>query len=118
MSNESLPLPPEADIRARFAAADELVRAVEGLRTSAHCIAKAGPASTPTLAVAWGKFMGLSAQAAGALHAYRKAVAPAVAQPGGVDWRPRGQFAQALADLRELHAAHPPQKRPTETNSA
>lgn len=45
-----------------------LRRALEEICTDAHCIAKAGPLSVPTLDVAWNRFMAISARAASALH--------------------------------------------------
>lgn len=45
----------------------ELRRALEEIATDAHCIAKAGPLSVPTLDVAWNRFTAISGRATSAL---------------------------------------------------
>jgi hypothetical protein len=59
----------ELTVRAEKAEAEveRLREALSEIRTSAHCIAKAGPLNTPTLQDAWSKFMMISAAASGAL---------------------------------------------------
>ncbi len=47
---------------------DQALIILEDLRTSAHCLAKAGPLSTPTLQDAWGRFMELEIQAVRAIN--------------------------------------------------
>lgn len=47
-------------------------RALEDIGTLAHCIAKAGPANTPTLEDAWSKFNLISVKATGALAPGRR----------------------------------------------
>jgi hypothetical protein len=44
-----------------------LRKALEDIATTAHCIAKAGPLTTPTLQDAWGKFMKIDSMASNAL---------------------------------------------------
>lgn len=46
--------------------------ALEDIRTSAHCLAKAGPLLTPTHDDAWGQFMKLEVKAVAGLAASRK----------------------------------------------
>ncbi len=45
----------------------KLREALEEIATTAHCIAKAGPLTTPTLQDAWGKFMRIDTMATKAL---------------------------------------------------
>ena len=45
--------------------------ALEDIHLTAHCIAKAGPLNTPTLDIAWGKFMEIGAKATNALYRSR-----------------------------------------------
>ncbi len=45
--------------------------ALEDIRTTAHCLAKAGPLSTPTLDKAWGHFLSIDAKASAALFKAR-----------------------------------------------
>ena len=44
-----------------------LKEALRDIATTAHCIAKAGPLTTPTLQDAWGKFMKIDSMASNAL---------------------------------------------------
>ncbi len=46
------------------------------IRTKAHCLAKAGPLHTPTLADAWRHFMAIDAMAGKALVQSRPTTAP------------------------------------------
>jgi hypothetical protein len=45
---------------------DEALAALHDIHITAHCIAKAGPANTPTLQDAWAKFMKIAAMATNA----------------------------------------------------
>lgn len=45
----------------------ELKEALRDIATTAHCIAKAGPLTTPTLQDAWSKFMKIDSMASNAL---------------------------------------------------
>ena len=57
----------------RLEAENATMRAgLEEIRTSAHCLAKAGPLTTPTLDDAWGHFMHLSATAGQVLWSVRR----------------------------------------------
>jgi hypothetical protein len=49
----------------------QLRETLEEIGTHAHCLAKAGPLNTPTLAAAWSHFMQLSVMATAALHRSR-----------------------------------------------
>ena len=49
-----------------------LRKALEDIATTAHCIAKAGPLTTPTLQDAWGKFMKIDSMASNALSKNRE----------------------------------------------
>lgn len=48
-----------------------LLTELEDIRTSAHCIAKSGPATTTTLDDVWNKFNSISAVAANAIYRAR-----------------------------------------------
>ena len=51
----------------------EILRAaLDDIHTSAHCIAKSGPVTTPDLSTAWGKFMEIGAKAGHALYRTRE----------------------------------------------
>jgi len=49
-----------------------LRKALEDIATTAHCIAKAGPLTTPTLQDAWGKFIKIDSMASNALSKNRE----------------------------------------------
>ena len=59
------PVPDPDLLQARIT---ELRRALEDIGTSAHCIAKSGLATTPTLADAWNRFMEIEAKASNAIY--------------------------------------------------
>lgn len=50
----------------------ECLKELDDIRTTAHCIAKAGPFSTPTLDDAWPKFMSLDARVGGVVQKLRQ----------------------------------------------
>lgn len=54
----------------------EMTAALDDIHTTAHCISKAGPLSTPDLASAWNKFDQIAVKAARALAAARKGTPP------------------------------------------
>lgn len=54
---------------------NQLRAALSDIGTTAHCLAKAGPLTTPTLDAAWSHFMAISAKATGALGGVKKETA-------------------------------------------